>query len=179
MMCVAASVMRESSLGKVYIDALDYVMKTAEVCINGRYIRKAGVAEYKINKFNGQIHYIRMAFAEKIFNKFTAEQRQDTVSHEMAHLVEAVVHFTSDHGVRWQHIHRALGGTAQQFCKVDNGDDLFNRVKRIKMLDTLNNKEYLVTTGKWFKYSTNYPQRFKRLSTVIKVGAKIVEELPY
>jgi len=175
-MTVAAEKFRKSHLANysAYLIALDRVLTEAKVEMNSRFRAKAGCAKYTRIHSNKTVINMEMMFSEPIFARISDEEKQDTISHEMAHLIEVLVYFDSGHTSRWQRIHYALGGSGKRCMEGVDTTGLRNQVKRVKIIDSMNSKEYQVTPNKYKKLVACYPYRFKMVATCIYEGPRLV-----
>ncbi len=108
---------------------------------NTRIRRCAGYA--RLRKM--EIHLNR-----EMFFRVDEREQYDTVSHELAHLIDYKVRLTSKHDYLWRNIHRTMGGSGSRcFSGIAIKR---NAVKRYHILDNRDNKTYTVKSRFYNKH---------------------------
>lgn len=114
------------------------LMEKLKITFNDRLRTKAGYCRW--THINGDILAIGIELSTLFLSRVTSEKQYELISHEFAHAYEAIqTGGFSSHGIRWQSIHRAMGGSAAMFHTEDVPR---NKVKRHTVLN--------VQTGKVF-----------------------------
>lgn len=108
---------------------------------NSRIRRYAGFA--RLSRM--EIHLNR-----EMFYRVDEKEQYDTVSHELAHLIDYKVRLTSNHDYLWRSIHRTMGGSGSRcFSGIAIKR---NAVKRYHILDNRDNKTYTVKSRFYKKH---------------------------
>lgn len=149
--------------------ALAHVVSVMRLSFNNRLTRCAGRAKSRFTPTfhgNGQITYTAtgqvLELAPKVLARMSDEQVFDTVSHELAHLLDYYVRAdelrksrrADTHGASWKRIHRWMGGTAERCYKATDleGGTAGLRRKVKRHVITYKGKEYTVTSHRKTKY---------------------------
>lgn len=163
--CDSFDKMSPNEQHKAVLKKLVYTIK-----IDSRLRVKAGEARMRTR--NGVRSY-SMRVSRVLMERATPEDQFQTISHELAHLLEYAIRGDSDHKALWQSLHLAMGGDAKRCHEIDV-TDLRNTVKRVMVIDTKLNKKYYLRERAYFKQKMNLslsnieePGRFK--SQLVKV----------
>lgn len=150
--------------------AFTAIQQTRIIC-NDRLRVCAGRAGCTVNRFTNTVFNMRIEWNPHLFQRMTAEQQFNTVSHEFSHTVEYVIRHNSDHGDLWQMIHRACGGTAERTHNYDTSG-LKKNIRRLIIVDTITNREYKITVNNWNKIASS--GRYKILKTEVYQGRTLI-----
>jgi predicted SprT family Zn-dependent metalloprotease len=104
----------DSGASDAILEAANRAYEETEVSMSARMTRAAGNAKWIANRLLGTVSDLRIALSTKIFARISEEEKFQTVSHEFAHIVDACLRGTSDHGTTWRRIHRAMGGNGER-----------------------------------------------------------------
>jgi SprT protein len=90
-----------------------------EIRFNDRFTRCAGKAIY-----NRRFCAYRVEFSTKLFERTSVEDRENTVIHEVAHIIAWIKYGfrVKPHGYEWQSIHRKLGREPSRCHSIDRSD---------------------------------------------------------
>jgi predicted SprT family Zn-dependent metalloprotease len=142
-----------------------------KVVINTRLRVAAGRARARLNPITRKPIYVEIELNPSLFNRINEAEQYNTVSHEIAHVVDYFLRGDSNHDYIWQNIHRLAGGTGEQFHKYDV-TGLRNNVKRIILMDTVTSRELRVTVQTFNKVRFN--ARYKHIRTEIYQGKTLM-----
>jgi len=120
-----------------------------KIKINPRLKIKAGVAKMLTNK-STMTKLFLLELSPHVLFRMTEEEQFQTVSHELAHLLDFSIRNKSAHDDFWQNIHKLMGGDAKR-CHTISMVGLRNKVKRFVVTDTIINKEYVLTPRNYHK----------------------------
>lgn len=87
---------------------------TVKVSINPRMKSAAGRAIK--TRIGGSLE---IELNPKLFNRCSFEERYETVSHEMAHIVDFAIRGRSNHDLHWKQLHMFLGGKAARCHRIN------------------------------------------------------------
>lgn len=90
--------------------AVKTVRSNYRIQFNRRFTRRMGDAAPA--KF-------RLRFSAPLWPRATDEERHNTVTHELAHLVAEQLRPGTGHGLLWRRIHRAMGGDGERCHAID------------------------------------------------------------
>jgi predicted SprT family Zn-dependent metalloprotease len=142
-----------------------------KVVINPRLRVAAGRARARLDIVTRRPSYVEIELNPSLFNRINDAEQYNTVSHEVAHVVDYFIRGDSGHDYFWQNLHHLAGGTGEQFHKYDV-TGLRNNVKRIILLDTITSRELKVTVQTFNKVRFN--ARYKHLRTEIYQGKTLM-----
>lgn len=155
----------DESIDKGIRIALGVVEEHLTVVVSGRMTRAAGKASCKLKNYSygreAILSSLKITYSRELMARDTEEGRIDTITHELAHIIEYVIRGDSDHGYNWQRIHRALGGSAKRTHNIDR-TGLHREVKRFFMRDTKTGREMNLTHGN-YKKALSWGSRYKLL----------------
>lgn len=100
-------------------ETLQQVITCIPIKASNRLTRAAGQVKWSRVRMTGHITDITMQLSIPLLSRVTHEERINTIAHEVAHCVQLLQTGNSDHGIRWQAIHRALGGTGARCHSID------------------------------------------------------------
>lgn len=141
--------------------------------IDSRLRTKAGEAAWSRNRASGTVK-LSMRVSKALMERAKSEDQFQTISHELAHLLEFAVHGESNHKARWQQLHRWMGGDAKR-CHDISTADLGNKVVRIVVTDTKLKQNYVLRRSSYERQKmnlalTNLSEPGRYVSKVIKVS---------
>lgn len=118
------------------------------ITFNHRLTRCMGRAHF--NRFKREA---RIELSSPLWDRADSKEQENTIIHETAHIIEYLMYGNSDHGVRWQEIHKKIGGTPSRCHNVDR-TGLRRQVERLQfkcecMIHTLTKT---LATRRWNKY---------------------------
>jgi predicted SprT family Zn-dependent metalloprotease len=157
--------------------ALRVAQRNLKVNMSARMTRSAGLAKCRrIRQYGGAMKVdpssLAISLSTPLFARADHATNINTITHELAHIVDYVMRGTSDHGHRWQAIHRALGGTGEQYHQIDT-TGLGRALTRYEYEDKHTGRTLRFTKGNHLK-AMRYPQRYKYLAMIkIKEGEVI------
>lgn len=156
------------------------IKKSAEIAFDNckvsdsnRMTTAAGQCNWAVAKSYGNVVIVDLGikFSDKLMARQDETGRYNTASHEFAHAVELIHTGSSDHGILWKRIHRAMGGNSKRCHTIDNRD---LRRTRVRWRISIDGHPFTVTTQKKNKYSQGvYYSRSTRMPAVVKVLAKM------
>jgi predicted SprT family Zn-dependent metalloprotease len=129
-------------------DALALILKHATITVSNKMTKAAGIAEWILLRSTHQaiLDTLTLKLSNPLMARVSQEERENTYSHEVAHLVQAIQQGTSDHGLRWQSIHRAIGGDGKQYHHISR-DGLEKTVSRYEWVRRATGQVYIVKRG--------------------------------
>ncbi len=140
-----------------------------KVVINPRLRVAAGRARARMGTISRKPHSVEIELNPSVFAKIEESEQYNTVSHEIAHVVDYFLRGDSNHDYIWQNIHRLAGGNGAQFHKFDVPR---NNVRRIVLLDTVSCREVKATVQTYNKVRFN--ARYRYLRTEVYQGRTLV-----
>ena len=117
---------------------VDLLMAKLTIELNDRMRTRGGSCRW--THLNGTVLTVGIRLCSVFFERATAEQQYNTISHEFAHAYELILTGgETSHGARWQSIHRAMGGNAERCHTVEM---VRNKVKRHTLVNVLTGQIY-------------------------------------
>ena len=167
----------DDSLHSSVAEALRAVKANVKVEMSNRMTRAAGKAS--VEMMFGKIipSTLTLKLSVPLMGRATEEEREETITHEIAHLVDYVLRGKSDHGPIWKRIHRALGGTGARCHNIDR-TGLKRAVTRHEYKDHRTGRVVLFTNGnhqKVMRYGLTH--RYEYLATVKMRGKEVVSRV--
>lgn len=107
-----------------------------------------------------------------LMSKATEEERHNTITHELAHLIDYVIRDGSSHDHAWKHIHQSLGGNGRRCHQIDNSE-FARTITRFKIQDSVTGREIIVTAGNW-KKAQSWGPRYRLLEKIQYKGKNVV-----
>lgn len=108
---------------------------------------------------------IKMSFNENLFYKMTDEEQYETVSHELAHVIDICMRGFSDHKWHWEMLHKIMGGSGN---RCHNMSVIRNKVKRLQVLEIATGKIYNnVTMSRFTRCNKAQPGRLQIINQTI------------
>lgn len=142
-----------------YLEAVLKVKNMLKVSFNSRLRTKAGVC--KFSRIGKTLVSVSIELSLDYISKVSIEQINDTITHELAHAIQAMDCGDSNHGIIWASIHRSMGGSGKQFC---TGEVKRNKMKQYKVKDLVTGMLYKMSARRFNKYKNiehgNYGKRF-------------------
>lgn len=132
---------------------------------NTRRRVQLGVATWE--KWLGDVINPWVQLNASLFDKLSLEQQYQTVSHEVAHVIDAYWRGESDHEILWARIHGLMGGDGKRFIDIPGIKVKRNRVQRVRILDTQTGKEYKTTVQQTARALRCNPARFQEIGRFI------------
>ncbi len=145
-------------------------LRTIPLTINYRSRVQGGSCKWKRMTYTRQAVDISIEIGYEFATRAPEQEVENCVSHELAHALHVLLTNDSDHGPVWQGIHRAMGGTAERCHTVQVRKNI---VQRIKILDNMSGKTYIVSKRKWNslkEYVRNGSPRFTIQETFTRGG---------
>lgn len=156
---------------ELYRTALKRMVYTIK--IDSRLRTKAGEASWSRNRASGVVK-LSMRVSSLLMQRASHEEQFQTISHELAHLLELAVHNDTNHKARWKQLHMWMGGDGKR-CHDISVENLGNKVVRIMVTDTKLNKNYFLRRRAYERQKANLaitnleePGRYK--SKIVRVN---------
>jgi hypothetical protein len=118
----------ESGASEDVLEAGMHAWDHTEIAMSSRMTRAAGNARYRrvplgtntclsfgVVKVKG----LKITLSTPLFGRIDDAEKFNTVSHEFAHIVDAVLNGSTNHGPRWKRLHRLMGGTGERCHNYD------------------------------------------------------------
>lgn len=116
------------------LEAAKGVWKDLVVKDSGHMKRAAGHAKVYLTFKNGKRRGVErpsIKLSKELMNRMDGDEQFDTITHELAHIIDFAYRLNSDHGPIWKKIHSFMGGSGKQFHSIDTKD---LRKKRTRFL---------------------------------------------
>jgi len=171
--------LNEEELPTDYRNALHVVQDNITIKMSAKMTRAAGSAgcQVIVNRATRQRVVDPRTLVLKLSTPLMARAddavRMETITHEIAHLVDFVLRGKSDHGYEWARIHRALGGSASRYHTIDR-TGLEKTITRYEYLDTVTGKICNFTKGNHQKVMRYGATRYRFIAEVKRRGKEIV-----
>ncbi len=110
------------------------IVKNTPWNVSNRMTRSGGIAKAKINK-DGILFDFKMSFSKPILENASEEELYNTVTHELAHIIDYSKRNDSNHDTKWQLISLALGGKANRCHKMVVAPRKKRLIKKDKIWD--------------------------------------------
>jgi hypothetical protein len=129
--------------------AAERAHEEVEVYMSGRMTAAAGTAKY-VRMPGHQVRKLEIGFSKPILAILDDEQKYDVVSHEFAHIVDAILKGKSDHGLQWRALHVMMGGSGQTRHNYDL-TGIKPPLTRMVVRAIGGDREFRVTRQRWAK----------------------------
>ena len=128
--------------------ALRVVKNNVTIKMSKRMTKAAGQASVRILALSGKAipETLTLKLSTPIMERASKEEQDDTISHEVAHLVDYVMRGKSDHSYIWRKVHMALGGSGKTYHNI-NVKGLGRTVKRYEYKDLETGRVVTMTKG--------------------------------
>lgn len=110
---------------------LEIVAMNVKIVESNRMTKAAGQAKAMIYRNTRQVvlESLTLSLSTKLLSRATKEEVNETILHELAHLIDYVIRGTSNHDAHWLFIVKALGGKGHTYHKI-NTSGLGRKVTR-------------------------------------------------
>lgn len=161
-------------------DTLEKVLSEVKFEASKRLTRAAGSCHWIRQNISSIGHVVISDIVIKLsiplLERGGYEITVNTILHEVAHAVQVIQQKTSDHGPRWQHIHKALGGTAERLHNIDR-EGLHRTITRYEYRDLHTDRVVTFTKANHQKVMLYGSYRYRYIAT-LKIKGKNVVRLP-
>lgn len=115
---------------------------------------------------------LTLTLSNPLMSNATEDQRHNTITHELAHLIDYVIRDGSSHDYAWKCIHQSLGGNGHRCHQIDNSE-FARTITRFKIQDSTNGRVLVVTAGNW-KKAQSWGTRYRLLEKIQYKGKNVV-----
>jgi hypothetical protein len=124
-----------------------------KVILTNRLRVTAGRASRKlINPAIKDSFIYTIELSKVVLSKTTKEEQYDTISHELAHLLDAAIRNKFNHDKFWKSLHVAMGGTGKRCHGIEVKR---NKRRKVKVTNLITKQEFFISPKSYKKLKFN------------------------